>query len=68
MSNLFERYDDEYRTLSSQIQSKISDLSSYSSTSGESASGVTLTQGLMRQADDLIKQMDMEVRREKGGG
>ena len=59
--SIFERYDDEYRGLTSQISSKISELSSYSSSNSDAQTGVQLTQGLLRQADDLIKQMGMEA-------
>ncbi|GMI17120.1 hypothetical protein TrLO_g13525 [Triparma laevis f. longispina] len=58
--SIFERYDDEYRGLTSQISSKISDLQSYST--GDKSPGLQLTAGLLRQADDLIKQMEVEAR------
>jgi vesicle transport through interaction with t-SNAREs protein 1 len=55
-----KRYDEEYRGLTAQIQSKISDLQTYSTS--DAASQCRLINGLLKQADDLIKQMDMEAR------
>ena len=58
--SIFERYDNEYRSLLSQITTKISELNTYDD--GGGGQSLQICKGLLRQADDLIKQMDMEAR------
>lgn len=60
--SIFDRYDTEYRSLLEQINSKISQLSTYDNNDKDKSSTIQLTSGLFRQADDLLKQLDMEAR------
>jgi hypothetical protein len=65
MTRIFERYDEEYRNVSSQISSSISQLSSYQDADAgprERESTCNLITSLLKQAEDLIKQMSMEAR------
>ena len=57
--SIFDRYDEEYKGLTQQIQAS---LSSLSYDTADSATTITLAAGLLKQADALIKQMDMESR------
>mmetsp|Transcript_14379 Transcript_14379/g.29599 ORF Transcript_14379/g.29599 Transcript_14379/m.29599 type:complete len:207 (+) Transcript_14379:232-852(+) len=59
--SIFQRYEEETRNILSQITDKISTLKTYDDKS-DKGSTITLTTGLIRQADDLLKQMDMESR------
>lgn len=61
--SIFQRYEEETRNILSQITDKISTLKTYDDKS-DKGSTITLTTGLIRQADDLLKQMDMESRDE----
>ena len=51
MTSIFDRYDGEFVNITSQIRSNISENQSFG-----------LTQGLLKQADDLLKQMNIEAR------
>ncbi|GMH76076.1 hypothetical protein TrRE_jg7559 [Triparma retinervis] len=59
--SIFQRYEEENQSLLRQITDKISQLKTYDDKSDQSST-ITLTTGLLRQADDLLKQMDMEAR------
>lgn len=56
-SSNFERYDDEFTSLIQQIETSIATGGHQSSSSSHA-----FTQGLLRQCDDLIKQMALEAR------
>jgi len=51
MTSIFDRYDGEFVNITTQIRSNIA--------SGES---MGLTSGLLKQANDLLKQMNIEAR------
>ncbi len=57
--SIFERYDEEYKGITQQITTSIGNLN-YAT--GDQSSTLNITAGLLKQADDLIKQMDMEAR------
>jgi vesicle transport through interaction with t-SNAREs protein 1 len=57
--SIFDRYDEEYKGLSQQITSSLSSLQYDSSAAPQT---ISLTGGLLKQADSLIKQMEMEAR------
>ncbi|GMI37177.1 hypothetical protein TrCOL_g7186 [Triparma columacea] len=59
--SIFQRYEEENQSLLRQITDKISQLKTYDDKSDQSST-INLTTGLLRQADDLLKQMDMEAR------
>ena len=56
MATIFDRYDSEFQNLTGQIRTNISQLDSNSS------SGSSITSSLLKQADDLMKQMNIEAR------
>jgi len=58
----FERYNDEFSSLSSQIQSSLSALQTSMDASQTNASELNLAQNLLTQAKDLLKQMSVEAR------
>lgn len=67
MSSIFNAYDQEYNNLSQEIQRNISELKHASSSKGDVESGSAASKtrhidALLGQAQDLIKQMNVEVR------
>ena len=59
--SIFDRYDSEYKTLTQQIQTSLASLT-YSDSSSDASATLSLSANLLKQADALIKQMDMEAR------
>jgi hypothetical protein len=60
--SIFDAYDQEFRSLSSDINKNLSDLKNDSSNKDQARTTVRLVEGLLSQVGDLIKQMEVEVR------
>jgi hypothetical protein len=61
--SIFDAYDQEFRSLSSDINKNLSDLKNTSGSDKDQArTTVRLVDGLLSQVGDLIKQMEVEVR------
>ena len=61
--SIFDAYDQEFSSLSQEISKNNAELKSCASSDADKASGlVRLVEGLLSQAGDLIKQMEVEVR------
>lgn len=58
----FERYNDEFSSLSSQIQSSLSSLQSSIDDSSPNDSELSLAKNLLSQAKELLQQMTLEAR------
>mmetsp|Transcript_14501 Transcript_14501/g.17178 ORF Transcript_14501/g.17178 Transcript_14501/m.17178 type:complete len:227 (-) Transcript_14501:17-697(-) len=58
----FERYDEEFLSLTSQIKSTISKVDIETSTTSTSEDSLQMAQNLLTQAKDLIQQMSIEAR------
>ena len=62
----FERYDEEFASLTEQVTSKLRALDPRTTTSPSSSSSadadVRMAHALLLQADDLLKQMGLEAR------
>jgi len=58
----FERYDEEFLSLTSQIKSTISKVDIETSTTSTSEDALRMAQNLLTQAKDLIQQMSIEAR------
>jgi len=58
----FERYDEEFLSLTSQIKSTISKVDIETSTTSTSDDSLQMAQNLLTQAKDLIQQMSIEAR------
>jgi len=58
----FERYDEEFLSLTSQIKSTISKVDIETSTTSTSQDSLQMAQNLLTQAKDLIQQMSIEAR------
>ncbi|OQR98767.1 hypothetical protein THRCLA_06677 [Thraustotheca clavata] len=62
MTTIFDGYDDEYKSLTQSISTKISDISSYEDAPDKKRTAITHVGDLITQATQLIQQMDLEVR------
>jgi sugar-specific transcriptional regulator TrmB len=62
MTSIFEAYDQEFSNLSAEIQRNINELKSYPNNSDKASGTIRHIEGLLSQANDLIKQMNVEVR------
>lgn len=63
MSSIFEAYDQEFNNLSRDIQNHLGELKAISNTNPDkSGSLIRQIDALLSQANDLIKQMNVEVR------
>lgn len=63
MSSIFNAYDQEFNNLSQEIQRNTSELKAYvGKNSDKSSSLIRQVEALLSQAQDLIKQMNVEVR------
>ena len=61
--SIFDAYDQEFSNLSRDIQKNTSELKTYTSSNPEkTGSLIRQIEGLLSQANDLIKQMNVEVR------
>ena len=61
--SIFDAYDQEFNSLCQEITRNNSELKQAASSDAEKSSGtVRLVEGLLNQAGDLIKQMEVEVR------
>jgi len=62
MTSVFDGYDEEYKTLTSDISKKISDIKTYEDDAEKKKSSITHVGELIKQAKQLIQQMQLEVR------
>ena len=63
MSSIFDAYDQEYNNLGQEIQKNINELrAGGSSNPDKAASTARHIEALLSQAQDLVKQMNVEVR------
>ena len=60
--SIFEAYDQEFSALQQEVQKNVSELKSQSGTSDRTDSLVWQIDALFAQSNDLIKQMEVEVR------
>jgi hypothetical protein len=60
--SVFDAYDQEYRSLVQEISRNISELKTYSSGDDRASSSIRQVEGLLKQASELIKQMEVEMR------
>ena len=61
--SIFDAYDQEFSNLSRDIQTNTSELKTYTSSNPDkTGSLIRQIEGLLSQANDLIKQMNVEVR------
>lgn len=61
-NSIFEAYDQEFKNVSGEIQRNINELRSFPAGSDRPASVIRHIEGLISQANDLVKQMNVEVR------
>ncbi|KAG1708346.1 hypothetical protein DVH05_025024 [Phytophthora capsici] len=62
MTTIFDGYDEEYRTLTSDISKKLSEIASYEDQKDKKKAGIVHVGDLLTQATQLIQQMELEVR------
>ncbi|KAE8895849.1 hypothetical protein PF005_g147 [Phytophthora fragariae] len=62
MTTIFDGYDEEYRTLTSDISKKISEIASYEDQKDKKKASIVHVGDLLTQATQLIQQMELEVR------
>ncbi|CAM9779724.1 unnamed protein product, partial [Phaeothamnion confervicola] len=62
MSSIFEAYDEEYVALTRDISKSISHVTTYETDPEKKRGQLRHIDALLGQADDLIKQMEIEVR------
>ncbi|KAL3668115.1 hypothetical protein V7S43_006978 [Phytophthora oleae] len=62
MTTIFDGYDEEYRTLTSDISKKLSEIVSYEDQKDKKKAGIVHVGDLLTQATQLIQQMELEVR------
>eukprot|EP00968_Pinguiococcus_pyrenoidosus_P001054 scaffold48_cov311-Pinguiococcus_pyrenoidosus.AAC.249 len=62
MALIFDAYDEEFQSLSGDISSKISLYSNYEDDAATQLSTMNAVEALLKQAGDLLKQMEIEVR------
>ncbi len=61
--SIFDAYDQEFNSLCQEIAKNISELKGYSTSDADKSSGlIRQCDGLLSQASDLIKQMEVEIR------
>jgi hypothetical protein len=59
--SIFDAYDQEFSSLSQEISKNVSELKSYTSGNERSNSLIKIIDALFSQANELIKQMELEV-------
>ncbi|GAB9468289.1 Vesicle transport through interaction with t-snares 1a [Globisporangium polare] len=62
MTSIFDGYDEEYRTLTSDISKKISEVASYEDQQEKKKASILHIGDLLTQASQLVQQMELEVR------
>ncbi|KAF1783177.1 t-SNARE [Phytophthora cactorum] len=62
MTTIFDGYDEEYRTLTSDISKKLSEIASYEDQKDKKKASIVHVGDLLTQATQLIQQMELEVR------
>jgi hypothetical protein len=66
--SVFEGYDAEFRALTSDISTKISEATMYADEPESRESTLRMASALLSQVDDLVKQMDIEARSSEESG
>ena len=62
-NSIFDAYDQEFSNLSREIQKNVNELkASQSAEESDNSSSIRLIEGLLSQANDLVKQMNVELR------
>lgn len=62
-NSIFDAYDQEFTNLSREIQKNINELKAASqSEESDNSSSIRMIEGLLSQANDLLKQMNVELR------
>ena len=61
-NSIFDAYDQEFSNLSNDIRKNINELKTLSAESEKAPSMIRLIEGLINQVNDLVKQMNVEVR------
>lgn len=61
-NSIFDAYDQEFSNLSREIQKNINELKASQSDETDNSSAIRMIEGLLSQANDLVKQMNVEVR------
>uniref|UniRef100_A0AAV1UKS3 Vesicle transport v-SNARE N-terminal domain-containing protein n=1 Tax=Peronospora matthiolae TaxID=2874970 RepID=A0AAV1UKS3_9STRA len=62
MTTIFDGYDEEYRTLTTDISTKLREIASYDEQRDKKKSSIVHVGDLLTQATQLIQQMELEVR------
>ncbi|TDH70923.1 hypothetical protein CCR75_001192 [Bremia lactucae] len=62
MTTIFDGYDEEYRTLASDISKKLSEIASFDEQKDKKKASIVHVGDLLTQATQLIQQMELEVR------
>ncbi|CAI5723920.1 unnamed protein product [Hyaloperonospora brassicae] len=61
-TTIFDGYDEEYRTLSTDISTKMRDIASYEDQKDKKKASIVHVGDLLTQSTQLIQQMELEVR------
>jgi hypothetical protein len=66
MSSIYEAYQEEWRSLEGSIEKELSVLKMCTADEGDSTTTIRQLSGLISQSNDLVKQMEIEVRSTAG--